>query len=65
MRLDDKIVKEEIAEFHHPFLDEIQLADNVKARIQDADGKNPYRPPKPGEPLVRSQYAIYNMLGEL
>ena len=44
---------------------EIQLADNVKARIQDADGKNPYRPPKPGEPLVRSQYAIYNMLGEL
>lgn len=44
---------------------EIQLADNVKARIQDTTGKNTYRQPGPGEALVRSQYAIYDMLRKL
>ena len=44
---------------------EIQLADNVKARIQDADGTNTYRGPQAGEVPVRSQYAIYEMLQAL
>ncbi|MCC4213675.1 polyphosphate kinase 1 [Leeuwenhoekiella parthenopeia] len=40
----------------------IQLQDNVKARIQDAEETNTYMPQKPGESVVRSQYAIYDFL---
>jgi polyphosphate kinase len=42
----------------------IQLSDNVKARIQDAQESNTFVKPKVGESLVRSQYAIYNYLKE-
>ena len=42
----------------------IQLSDNVKARIQDAQESNTFVTPKVGESLVRSQYAIYNYLKE-
>ena len=40
----------------------IQLQDNVKSRIQDAEETNSYMPQKPGESVVRSQYAIYDFL---
>ncbi|MAW93784.1 MULTISPECIES: polyphosphate kinase 1 [unclassified Leeuwenhoekiella] len=40
----------------------IQLQDNVKARIQDAEESNAYIPQKPGEAAIRSQYAIYDFL---
>ena len=43
---------------------EIQLNDNVKARIQDADEKNEYVKRANGEQPVRSQYEIYNYLKE-
>jgi polyphosphate kinase len=43
---------------------EIQLNDNVKARIQDADEKNEYVKRTNGEQPVRSQYEIYNYLKE-
>lgn len=43
---------------------EIQLKDNVKARIQDADEKNEYVKRANGEQPVRSQYEIYNYLKE-
>ncbi len=43
---------------------EIQLNDNVKARIQDADEKNVYVDRKETEKPVRSQYEIYNYLKE-
>ncbi len=41
---------------------EIQLKDNVKARIQDAGESNTYVKKKPGERSVRSQVEIYNYL---
>ncbi|WP_442844894.1 polyphosphate kinase 1 [Leeuwenhoekiella sp. H156] len=40
----------------------IQLQDNVKARLQDAEETNTYVPQKPGESAIRSQYAIYDFL---
>ncbi len=40
----------------------IQLADNVKARIQDAEESNTYVKQKPQERSIRSQYAIYDFL---
>ena len=41
---------------------EIQLADTVKARIQDAEESNTYVERKDGEKVIRSQYAIYEYL---
>ncbi len=41
---------------------QIQLNDNVKARILDDDDSNKRVDTKDGEPLVRSQYAIYDYL---
>lgn len=41
---------------------QIQLNDNVKARIQEPTEKNEFVQPKPGEKPVRSQYEIYNYL---
>ncbi|HET8885264.1 MAG TPA: polyphosphate kinase 1 [Salinimicrobium sp.] len=41
---------------------EIQLNDNVKARIQDAEETNKYIKPTKGEKLIRSQIEIYNYL---
>jgi polyphosphate kinase len=41
---------------------EIQLKDNVKARIQDAEESNTYVERKKGEKEIRSQYEIYNYL---
>ena len=43
---------------------DIQLRDNVKARIQDADEKNEYVKKGENEKSVRSQYEIYNYLQE-
>lgn len=43
---------------------EIQLSDNVKARILDVDDTNQRVLPGDGEPIVRSQYAIYDYLKE-
>ncbi len=40
----------------------IQLSDNVKARIQDPEESNTYVPRKKGEKAIRSQYDIYNYL---
>lgn len=40
----------------------IQLNDNVKARIQDASESNKYVQRKKGEKKIRSQYEIYNYL---
>ncbi|TBW29220.1 polyphosphate kinase 1 [Gramella sp. KN1008] len=42
----------------------IQLSDNVKARIQDASESNKYVESKKGEKAIRSQYAIYEYLKE-
>ncbi|MCG9972339.1 polyphosphate kinase 1 [Christiangramia crocea] len=42
----------------------IQLNDNVKARIQDASEANNYVQKKKGEKAIRSQYEIYNYLKE-
>ncbi len=42
----------------------IQLNDNVKARIQDAEESNHYVERKKGERKIRSQYEIYNYLKE-
>lgn len=55
----DKNIEEE-------FLDilRIQLNDNVKARIQDAEESNAYIKPKNGEKEIRSQYEIYKYLKE-
>lgn len=41
---------------------EIQLNDNVKARIQDEEESNTYIKAKKGEKEIRSQYEIYNYL---
>lgn len=43
---------------------EIQMKDNVKARIQDASESNEYVKPKPGEKAIRSQEEIYYYLKE-
>ncbi len=43
---------------------EIQLNDNVKARIQDAEESNRYVERKKGQKKIRSQYEIYNYLKE-
>ncbi|HXS37135.1 MAG TPA: polyphosphate kinase 1 [Flavipsychrobacter sp.] len=40
----------------------IQLAENVKGRILDNEQRNIYVDPVPGEPIVRSQIAIYKYL---
>lgn len=42
----------------------IQLNDNVKARIQDAEESNKYVHKKKGEKDIRSQYEIYEYLKE-
>ncbi len=41
---------------------EIQLKDNVKARIQDQEESNKYVGSEQGEKKIRSQYEIYNYL---
>lgn len=43
---------------------EIQLSDNVKARIQDPEETNKYVERKKGEKKIRSQYEIYEYLKE-
>jgi polyphosphate kinase len=43
---------------------DIQLQDNVKARIQDKEETNTYVSPKKGEKQIRSQVEIYNYLKE-
>jgi polyphosphate kinase len=43
---------------------EIQLNDNVKARIQESDEKNKYVDKPSNEKPIRSQYEIYNYLKE-
>lgn len=43
---------------------ELQLRDNVKARIQDASESNRYVPKEPGKEEIRSQHAIHNYLKE-
>ena len=57
------IYDEEIAQEFKDILN-IQLNDNVKARIQDPLEKNEFVTPKPGEKRIRSQYEIYNYLKE-
>lgn len=42
----------------------IQLNDNVKARIQDASEDNKFVQRSPGEKKIRSQYSIYEYLKE-
>lgn len=44
---------------------QLQLADNVKARVIDAEDSNSRVMPKGGEPKIRSQYAIYDYLATL
>ena len=55
----DKDIKKEFKDI----LD-IQLRDNVKARIQDAEESNKYVPKSKDEEDLRSQYEIYNYLKE-
>lgn len=43
----------------------LQLSDNVKARIQDAEESNRFVKPSPNEPAIRSQYEIYKYLKNL
>ncbi|MBE7638832.1 polyphosphate kinase 1 [Salegentibacter sp. BLCTC] len=57
------ILDKEIAQEFKEILD-IQLKDNVKARIQDVDEKNEYVQKGENEKSVRSQYEIYNYLKE-
>ncbi|MDX1753030.1 MAG: polyphosphate kinase 1 [Salinimicrobium sediminis] len=57
------IYDEEIAQEFKDILN-IQLNDNVKARIQDPLEKNEFVTPKPGDKRIRSQYEIYNYLKE-
>ncbi|MDX1603076.1 MAG: polyphosphate kinase 1 [Salinimicrobium sediminis] len=57
------IYDEEIAQEFKDILN-IQLNDNVKARIQDPLEKNEFVIPKPGDKRIRSQYEIYNYLKE-
>ncbi|MFD1079904.1 hypothetical protein ACFQ29_42290, partial [Longispora fulva] len=51
----------EIAEEFKHIL-QLQLDDNVKARIQDAEEKNEFVHRKPNEKAIRSQYEIYMYL---
>lgn len=44
---------------------ELQLKDNVKARIQDSEESNRFVERKNNEPSIRSQYEIYNYLKKL
>ncbi|MUP45695.1 polyphosphate kinase 1 [Gramella sp. BOM4] len=55
----DEDIKQEFKEILN-----IQLNDNVKARIQDASESNTYVERKKGEKEIRSQYAIYEYLKE-
>ncbi|MGY5849390.1 polyphosphate kinase 1 [Salegentibacter sp. F14] len=55
------ILDEDIAAEFKEILD-IQLRDNVKARIQDAEESNTYVTRKKTEKTIRSQYEIYNYL---
>jgi len=55
------IYDEDIAQEFKDIL-QIQLDDNVKARIQDQSESNTYVIKKPGEKEIRSQYAIYDYL---
>ncbi len=55
------VYDEEIAAEFKDIL-EIQLNDNVKARVQDPEEKNEFVQPKQGEKRLRSQYEIYNYL---
>lgn len=43
---------------------ELQLSDNVKARIINTSQSNPYKNSQAGKPDVRAQVAIYNWLAE-
>ncbi|HKL36639.1 MAG TPA: polyphosphate kinase 1 [Salegentibacter sp.] len=55
------ILDEDVAQEFKEILD-IQLKDNVKARIQDAEERNEYVQKEKNEESVRSQYEIYNYL---
>ena len=55
------VLDEDIKQEFRDILD-IQLKDNVKARIQDPDETNKYVQRKKGEKKIRSQYEIYNYL---
>lgn len=57
------IYDKEIANEFKDILD-LQLKDNVKARVQDALESNEYVQKSPGEKVVRSQVEIYNYLKE-
>ena len=57
------ILNEEIKQEFKDILN-IQLNDNVKARIQDQEETNKYVQKKKGEKSIRSQYEIYNYLKE-
>ncbi len=55
------VYDEDIAAEFKDILD-IQLKDNVKARVQDASEKNEFVKRAPGEKKIRSQQEIYNYL---
>ncbi len=57
------VLDEDVKKEFKDILD-IQLNDNVKARIQDAEESNKYVQKKKGEKSIRSQYEIYNYLKE-
>ena len=57
------VLDEDIKKEFKDILD-IQLKDNVKARIQDPEESNRYVERKNGEKKIRSQYEIYNYLKE-
>ncbi|MDT0685694.1 polyphosphate kinase 1 [Autumnicola psychrophila] len=57
------VLDKDIAREFKELLD-IQLKDNVKARIQDASEENKYVERVEGEKAVRSQYEMYNYLKE-
>jgi polyphosphate kinase len=57
------IFDEDIAQEFKDIL-QIQLNDNVKARIQDEEESNTYVEKKKGEKAIRSQYEIYEYLKE-
>ncbi|MDT0690177.1 polyphosphate kinase 1 [Salegentibacter sp. F188] len=57
------VLDKDIAQEFKELLD-IQLKDNVKARIQDASEENKYVERAEGEKPIRSQYEMYNYLKE-
>ncbi|HSP11895.1 MAG TPA: polyphosphate kinase 1 [Salegentibacter sp.] len=57
------ILDKDIAREFKEILD-IQLSDNVKARIQDEEESNTYIKAKKGEKQIRSQYEIYDYLNK-